>query len=126
MEQINAMLEYTDELWKLAFSKCGNTDDADDLVQDVYLAALTVFRNGKTIAYPRTWLANTLMHLWNSRLRDKYRRPVTISLNESLTEDLHEEEPTEEEQINLRRQIASHTALPTGHYNALHRRSVSS
>lgn len=111
MEQINEMLEYMDELWKLAFSKCGNAEDADDLVQDTYLAALTAVTNGKTIEYPRTWLANTLMHIWNSKLREKYRRPVTITLNESLTEEIPEEEPDEELQVNLRRHIASLTAL---------------
>jgi len=111
MEQIEKLLEYTDEIWKLAFSKCGNAEDADDLVQDTYLAALTALTNGKIIEYPRTWLANTLMHIWNSRLRAKYRTPVIVTMDDSLISEVTEEEPDEEEQVNLRNRIASLTKL---------------
>lgn len=111
MEQMEKMLEYIDEIWKLAFSKCGNAEDADDLVQDTYLAALTAVTNGKIIEYPRTWLANTLMHIWNSRLREKYRTPVIVTMDDSLIHDIAEEEPDEEEQVNLRNRIASLTKL---------------
>ena len=93
MEQMEKLLEYTDEIWKLAFSKCSSAEEADDLVQDTYLAALTALTNGKTIEYPRTWLANTLMHLRNSRLREKYRTPVIVTMDDSLIHDIAEEEP---------------------------------
>ena len=81
------------------------------LVQDTYLAALTAVTNGKIIEYPRTWLANTLMHIWNSRLREKYRTPVIVTMDDSLISEVTEEEPDEEEQVNLRNRIASLTKL---------------
>ena len=73
MDCMEPLLTYTDEIWKLAFARCGNTADADDLTQDTYLAALSAIRQGKEIRFPKTWLAHTMMHLWNSRLREKYR-----------------------------------------------------
>lgn len=113
MDSMDALLEYIDEIWKMAFSKCGNTHDADDLVQDTYLAALTALRSGKFIQYPRTWLANTLMHIFGSRMREKYRLPI-ISLNESAVQSIAEYASSaeeKEEEIHLRKCIASLTEL---------------
>ncbi|MBQ8642399.1 MAG: RNA polymerase sigma factor [Clostridia bacterium] len=110
MDLMEPLLAYTDEIWKLAFARCGNTVDADDLTQETYLAALTAIRRGREIRYPKTWLANTLMHIWNSRLRERYRA-VTISYSEGLP-DIAEEvliEPAEE--TDLRTHIASLTKL---------------
>jgi len=110
--EMEALLVHIDDIWKLAFSKCRNSQDADDLVQETYLAALTAIHNGKTIDYPKTWLARTLMNLWNGHLRKKYRFPTVVSMDFSLMEaDIPEEEPGEEEQINLKRCVASLTSL---------------
>ncbi len=110
--ELDALLAWIDDIWKLAFSKCGNSQDADDLVQETYLAALTAIHNGKNIVYPRTWLARTLMNIWNGQLRKKYRLPTVVSMDFSLmAEDIPEEEPAEEAQINLKRCVASLTSL---------------
>lgn len=68
-----------DDLIRLAFSKCGHQQDAEDLVSETMLAAFAYLNRGGAIDHPRTWLANTLMHKYHDSLRRKYRTPVTVS-----------------------------------------------
>lgn len=110
MDPMEPLLVWTDEIWKLAYARCGNTADADDLTQDTYLAALTALRSGNEIRYPKTWLAGTLMHLYNSRLREKYRM-VTVAYADGLPELAEEESLAPEEETDLRTHIASLTKL---------------
>ncbi len=114
MDPMEPFLAHLDDIWKLALSKTGNTADADDLTQETFLATLTAIRRGKEIHHPKTWLANTMMHLWYEKLRKKYREPVLIQY-ESLPEPveifpfLTEEE--QEVEILLRNRVASLTKL---------------
>ncbi|MBR4960776.1 MAG: RNA polymerase sigma factor [Clostridia bacterium] len=110
MDLMEPLLAYTDEIWKLAFAKCGNTADADDLTQETYLAALTAIRQGREIRYPKTWLANTMMHIRNNRLREKYRM-ITVSWGENFPDPVEEITIEPEEEISLRTHIASLTKL---------------
>lgn len=72
------LLNYFDDLTGLARSKCTSETDAEDLVSDTLVAALTYLERGGEILYPKTWLANTLMHKYNSALRKKYGSPEII------------------------------------------------
>ncbi len=80
----NSIIEYYDYLMQLAVSKCSSRTDAEDLVGDTMLAAFTYMSNGKSIEHPKAWLATTLLHKHNDRLRRKYRTPVTVCLEEGL------------------------------------------
>ncbi len=91
--QFNDLLEHYSYLSRLACSKLSSQDDADDLVSDTYLAALAFIRRGGVIAYPKTWLANTLMHKHSEALRRKYKSPVVINLD--MLSDLADEDDTE-------------------------------
>ena len=75
----DAILSCYDELLRLALSKCGHRQDAEDLVSETVLAAYAYLHRGGVIQYPRTWLAGTLMHIYNSALRKKYTSPVLVS-----------------------------------------------
>ena len=75
----DAILSCYDDLLRLALSKCGHQQDAEDLVSETMLAAYAYLHRGGVIEYPRTWLANTLLHKHNSSLRKKYRTPVSVS-----------------------------------------------
>lgn len=75
----DAILSCYDDLLRLALSKCHHQQDAEDLVSETMLAAYAYLHRGGVIDYPRTWLANTLMHKYNSALRKKYRAPVLVS-----------------------------------------------
>lgn len=69
------LLVYYDDLRRLAESKCASREEAEDLVSETFLAAYAYIRRGGVIEYPKTYLANTLMHKRNSLLRKAYRRP---------------------------------------------------
>ncbi len=75
------ILEYYDALYRLATSKCSLQTDAEDLVADTMLAAFSYLHRGGIIEHPKTWLANTMMHLHNSALRRKYRTPIVVGLD---------------------------------------------
>ena len=68
-----------DDLLRLALSKCHHQQDAEDLVSETMLAAYAYLHRGGVIRYPRTWLANTLLHKYHSTLRKKYATPVSVS-----------------------------------------------
>ena len=110
MDPMEPLLACIDDIWKLAYARCGNTADADDLTQETYLAALTTIRRGRKIQYPKTWLSNTLMHLWNNQLREKYRM-VTVTYTEGIPEPAEENVTSPEEENDLRSHIASLTKL---------------
>lgn len=77
------LLIYFNELRRLAEAKCASRQDAEDLLNETYLAAYAYLRRGGQIAHPKTWLVNTLMHKRNSALRRQYRQPL-VSLTDSL------------------------------------------
>lgn len=88
--QYETLLPHYDDLLRLAASRCRTQADAEDLVAETMLAALTFLQRGGTIAHPRTWLANTLMHKHNSALRRAYRAPVVVNydaLDAALSDD---------------------------------------
>lgn len=72
------LLVYYDDLRRLAESKCASREEAEDLVSETFLAAYAYIRRGGVIEYPKTYLANTLMHKRNSLLRKAYRRPPVV------------------------------------------------
>ena len=72
------ILQYYDDLMRLAASKCHSRADAEDLVGEVMLAAFAYLHGGGVIEHPKTWLTNTLYHKYNDQLRKKYRAPVTV------------------------------------------------
>ncbi len=83
------IIKYYDDLMRLAVSKCGSSADAEDLVGDTMLAAFSYMISGGVIEHPKTWLANTLYHKLNDRLRKKYRAPIMVNIDEldNLTEE---------------------------------------
>ena len=101
------MMQYYDDLIRLATSKCNSQIDAEDLVGDTMLAALAYMRRGGIIEHPKTWLANTLYHIYNDRLRKKYRAPVTVCLDESIevAEEQDEEYFTSEDASKIRKEL---------------------
>ena len=103
------ILENYGYLNRLAESKCSSRADAEDLVSETMLAAFAYLKRGGVIEHPRTWLANTFMHKFNSALRQKYRRP-TVTYGEGMTdlfseEDFEEEFMRSQEAAELRREL---------------------
>lgn len=86
------ILEYLPDLNRYATQKCSRQEEAEDLVSDTVLAALEFLHRGGVIEHPKTWLAHTMTHLWNKKLRKKYRTPVTVSFC-SVTETADPDDP---------------------------------
>lgn len=80
-------------LTRLAASKCSSQADAEDLVADTMLAAFAFVHKGGTIEYPKTWLSNTLYHIYNSHLRKQYHNPVTVCIDTVIDVASDDEEP---------------------------------
>lgn len=67
---------YTEWLFSRALKKSGNLTDAEELTQEVLLAALAYQGRGGEIVHMPSWLSSTLSHKWNDMLRRKYRLPM--------------------------------------------------
>lgn len=108
------IIQYYDDLIRLAVSKCKSQADAEDLVGDTMLAAFVYMHKGGKIEHLKTWLANTLYHKYNDKLRKKYRSPVTVCFDEGL--DIPDEDNddylTSEEASKVRKEL-NHLAYIT-------------
>lgn len=100
------LLQYYDYIRRLSESKCSSKEDAEDLISDTFLAAYSYLYRGGKIEFPKTWLANTLMHKYNSMLRKKYNKPVIVDYDtlDMIASDEDEYESTEEASI-VRKEI---------------------
>lgn len=101
------IIQYYDDLIRLAISKCNSQTDAEDLVGDTMLAAFAYMHRGGIIEHPKTWLIHTLYHKHHDNLRKKYRTPVTVCWDESMdiSEDEDEEYFTSEEAAKVRKEL---------------------
>ncbi len=72
------ILCYTEALMRMAIHKCADIRDAEDLVSETILAALTSLARGTDIDDPEHWLYSVMKRRYHDRLRYKYRH-VTVS-----------------------------------------------
>ena len=102
------LIEHYDYLYRLAAAKCRDRADAEDMVSETILAALAFLHRGGVIEYPRTWLANTLMHKCADLARRRCGAPTVISLelcDPDGGEDFLEEYLASEEAAAVRREL---------------------
>mgnify|MGYP004523018501 FL=1 len=104
------IIQYYDDLMRLAVSKCGSQTDAEDLAGDTMLAAFSYINKGGSIEHPKTWLANTLCHKYNDSLRKKYRAPTTVNFEDSFEIPAEEEEYFSSEDAAKIRKELNHIA----------------
>lgn len=105
----NNLWSYTDYLLKIAVYKIGNIIDAEDIVQETLLAALTFLEKGGSAENPKSWLASVLNRKYYDFLRRKYRKPtVCIDIISEQAEDneIFEEIEKSEEAESIRRCLA--------------------
>ena len=55
----NTITNYIEYLFAIALRKCGNIHDAEDLTQEVMLAAFIFEKHGGVIEHPKSWLSST-------------------------------------------------------------------
>ncbi|MFB6320302.1 sigma-70 family RNA polymerase sigma factor [Saccharicrinis sp. FJH54] len=66
---------YSDELFRFAFARVGDREEAEDLVQDTFFSALKNLENFRRDCSEKTWLYNIL----KNRIVDFYRRKAAKS-----------------------------------------------
>jgi len=109
----NELEEYVDDFLKVAIQKCGNLDEAQDLCQEVMLAALQYLKNGKEINDIKAWLSVVMNRKFYDTLRKKYKLP-TVSIDDAVlvaADDEIEAVTDLDEAEELRKQIAFLTRI---------------
>lgn len=102
-QKIESYIEY---LFSLALQKCGNFTDAEDLTQDVLLAAYVYLGKGGKIDNIKSWLSGTLNHKYYDMLRKKYKMPM-ISIDLIPEQPIYENEPIDKPTAEqVRKEIA--------------------
>jgi RNA polymerase sigma-70 factor (ECF subfamily) len=105
----NRLEEYADFLFFTALNKCGNADEANDLTQETFLAALTFMAKGGKIDNIKAWLTTILNRKYYDTLRRKYRQPTVYI--EEIPEFFNDENIDDniimkEEAESIRREVA--------------------
>ncbi len=83
MNAFDTILTYTEALMETAMHRCKDPYDAEDLVSETVLAALTAIARGAELRDPEHWLFSVMKRRYNERLRKKYRH-VTVSIGEGF------------------------------------------
>ena len=65
----NEITKYVEHLFALAIKKCGDVNDAGDLIQETLLAAFQLINRGGIISNMKYWLTSVLSNKWNEALR---------------------------------------------------------
>lgn len=84
-EELQTQIDF---LMRKAIYRCGNTDEAQDLVQETMLAKLAFLEKGGQISDERSWLVSVLNRKFYDALRYKYQLPsVTIGEEMELADE---------------------------------------
>jgi RNA polymerase sigma-70 factor (ECF subfamily) len=73
--------EYGPEMYRYAVSKVSGQEEAGDLVQNAFLAALKSFDTFAGKSAPKTWLFSILKHKIMDYHREQYRKPLQVEFN---------------------------------------------
>ena len=108
MEKLT-LQSYIEPLFAIAVRKCEHITDAEDLVQETILAALTYLSEGKTIEFPEAWLKTVLERKYCDLMRRKYRQSaaqLTDLADAEAAGDLVSNLIRREEEVCVRREVA--------------------
>jgi RNA polymerase sigma-70 factor (ECF subfamily) len=73
---------YMEQLFRLAYARVGNFDDAQDILQETYIKAYRSFRTLRQHSYSKRWLTQILMNTIHDHLRKCKRLIPTVDLEE--------------------------------------------
>lgn len=107
----NELTEYVDFLLQAAMRKCYNLSDAQDLVQETLLTAMTAIDRGIVMNEPQNWLSTVLNRKYYDMLRQKYRKPTVCIDVIGDIEDKSESDDDSEDVENIRRCLANLTKI---------------
>ena len=69
---------HTEHLYRVSYRFCGNRDDAEDLVQDLYIKLYSRNTELSHIEQLRPWLAKSLYRLYIDQYRRNSRSPISL------------------------------------------------
>ena len=75
-------LEHIDALYRGGLRMTANPEEAEDLVQDVYVKAIRFYKQFQPGTNIRAWLFKILRNTYINRYRSKVRTPTQIGLDE--------------------------------------------
>lgn len=119
------IVRHIEFLLSIAISKCQQMQEAEDLVQETILAALTYTAKGNTIVNTEAWLRTVLNRKFYDMLRRRYKIPATSILDGSeydaaADEDFVSSIIRQEEAENVRREVSflseSYRTIIVKHY----------
>jgi RNA polymerase sigma-70 factor (ECF subfamily) len=76
------------DLYRLAYWRMANQNDAEDLVQETYLRAFRSFHTFQTGTNIKAWMTRILFNVINDFLKKKSRQPELVSTDEEPDEML--------------------------------------
>jgi RNA polymerase sigma-70 factor (ECF subfamily) len=79
---LRATMGAMDLVYNLARRFAERPEDAEDLVQETYLAAYRAWRDRRRPRRVEPWLATICLNLGRSRYRSRGRRPVEVSIDD--------------------------------------------
>lgn len=96
--------KHTEYLFNAALKKCKNISDAEDLTQEVLLAAL---QTSVEVLNVKSWLSSVLNHKYYDMLRRKYRLPtISIDFIPDESEFFCEEVENQYDFVLVRREVS--------------------
>lgn len=76
------MYPYYGDLYRFAYSRLGNSQDAEDAVQDTFVKAFKAFDNFNDQAKPKAWLSCILINTIRDHIRKSNRSPKTVPIEQ--------------------------------------------
>lgn len=83
----NKTFGYLSQLFRLAYARVGNIEDAEDIVQSTYLKAFQGFDRLKGDSNVSAWLNQILINTIRDHFRKKGRLPATTSADDEDLDD---------------------------------------
>ncbi|HEY9777709.1 MAG TPA: sigma-70 family RNA polymerase sigma factor [Planktothrix sp.] len=79
---------YIEQMYRLAFARLGNAEDARDVVQDTYLKAFRSFESLHDRAHIKNWLTQILLNNIRDHYRKRSRSVDSVELLETMDDTL--------------------------------------
>lgn len=78
--------EYADDVYRLAFTYLKSAHDADDMVQTVFLKALSKAPDFEDLTHERAWFVRVTANTCKDALRGRRRRPMAVGSSQDIAD----------------------------------------